>query len=154
TVKLLHLTRKICFRKRQVDYGGTRLTLWRANQDACLQYSPGIEGAQRAQKGTTMASIRNVLIAVVLTAILASAAPTYSHWAEPVNLGAVLNSASMDFGPAISKDGLSLYFNSNRPGGFGAQDIWVSQRASLEAPWGAPMNLGQVINSANGEAVP
>jgi len=101
-----------------------------------------------------MARFRNTLITVILFALLVSAAPTYSHWAQPVNLGAVVNSDSMDFGPAISKDGLSLYFNSNRPGGFGAQDIWVSQRAGLEGPWGPPMNLGQVINSANGEAVP
>jgi len=60
----------------------------------------------------------------------------------------------MDYGPAISKDGLSLYFTSDRPGGFGGPDIWVSQRASLEASWGAPMNLGLAINTANNEAVP
>ena len=101
-----------------------------------------------------MARFRNLLITVILFALLASAAPTYSHWTEPVNLGAVVNSAFMDYGPAISKDGLSLYFSSDRPGGFGGPDIWVSQRASLEASWGAPVNLGQVINTENNEAVP
>jgi WD40-like Beta Propeller Repeat len=61
-----------------------------------------------------MASIRNVLIAVVLLVLLASAAPKYAPWGAPVNLGAVLNSPFADFGPAISKDGLSLYFSSDR----------------------------------------
>ena len=101
-----------------------------------------------------MARVRPVLIVVVLFALLASASPKYSPWSAPVNLGAVLNSPFTDFGPAISKDGLSLYFSSDRLGGFGGPDIWVSQRSSLEAPWGAPMNLGQVINTPNADSVP
>ena len=36
-------------------------------------------------------------------------------------------------GPALSADGLSLYFDSNRPGGFGGNDLWVSQRADGRA---------------------
>jgi hypothetical protein len=52
--------------------------------------------------------------------------------------------------PAISPNGLSLYFGSNRPGGVpGAdrQDIWVTRRASVDAPWGEPRNLGPTINT-------
>jgi hypothetical protein len=63
----------------------------------------------------------------------------FSDWSEPVNLGPVLNSQGRDFNnqhPAISKNGLSLYFVSNRPGGFGNNDIWVSQRRRIHAPWG------------------
>jgi len=101
-----------------------------------------------------MHSLRHALIAVVLFALLASAAPKYSPWAAPLNLGALVNSPSVEIGPAISKDGLSLYFGSDRPGGFGGVDIWVAQRASLEAPWGIPVNLGQVINTANQENIP
>ena len=103
-----------------------------------------------------MASFRNVLTAVALVAVLASyptAAPKYSDWSAPINLGAIVNSASNDQGPAISKDGLSLYFSSGRPGGFGGSDIWVSQRASLEAPWDPPSNLG-VVNTAANESIP
>ena len=91
-----------------------------------------------------MASLRNVLTAVVLVALLASyptAAPEYSDWFAPVNLGAVVNSPFNDQGPAISKDGLSLYFSSSRPGGFGVSDIWVSQRASLEARHGTHRSI-------------
>lgn len=44
--------------------------------------------------------------------------------------------------------GLSLVFTSNRPGGAGAKDLWMSSRASTANPWGAPVNAGPNINSA------
>src|SRR5207253_3072207 len=65
-----------------------------------------------------------------------------STWSEPVNLGPIVNTSSDDSEPALSPDGLSLYFSSSRPGGFGPNNIWVSQRASLNDPWGRPQNLG------------
>jgi len=77
-------------------------------------------------RSISMATFRNVLTAVAFVAVLAShpaAAPEYSDWSAPINLGAIVNSASNDQGPAISKDGLSLYFSSGRPGGFGGSDI-------------------------------
>jgi Tol biopolymer transport system component len=78
-----------------------------------------------------------------------------STWSEPVNLGPVVNSPFVDFTPEISKDGLSLYFGSDRPGGMSpAPDIWVSHRRSLEAPWEAPVNLGPVVNSPGADAAP
>jgi hypothetical protein len=104
-----------------------------------------------------MASRRNVLTAALLLVLLASyptAAPKYSDWSAPLNLGAVVNSPFNDAGPAISKDGLSLYFGSDRPGGFGGFDIWISQRAGLEAPWDSPINLGAVVNTSGIENVP
>jgi hypothetical protein len=91
------------------------------------------------------------IFAMSMLAALASfnlaAQPRYSNWSEPVNLGPVINTAFNDQHPALSKDGLSLYFTSNRPGGYGADDIWVSQRASVDDPWGAPQNLGPTINT-------
>lgn len=78
----------------------------------------------------------------------------FSPWSAPVNLGPVVNSPSNEYHPAISKNGLSLYISSDRPGGFGDNDIWVSQRASLDAPWGPPMNLGPNINTAHNEFAP
>jgi Tol biopolymer transport system component len=93
-------------------------------------------------------------IAVVLSGGgIASAAPRYSEWSAPQNLGAVLNTSFNDDGPGLSRDGRSLYFTSTRPG-FGTEDIWVSQRPSADAPWGAPQNLGPVINTAAQERVP
>src|SRR5262249_39910288 len=76
-----------------------------------------------------------------------AAASSYTGWSEPVNLGPVVNSPLSDFAPALSPDGLSLYFDSRRDGGFGARDLWVSRRATVTGPWGAPVNLGPTINS-------
>ncbi len=78
----------------------------------------------------------------------------FSDWSEPINLGPIVNSNVDDFHPAISNDGLSLYISSARPGGFGPNDIWVSQRDSLDDPWGPPQNLGPNINSAGDDFAP
>jgi hypothetical protein len=90
-------------------------------------------------------------------ALLATA--PYSDWSAAVNLGPTINSPFNDLAAEISKDGRSLYFASNRPGGFGANDIYVSQRPCTDADdpncaWGPPINLGPVINTAFGDAGP
>ena len=81
-------------------------------------------------------------------------AQRYSDWSAPINLGPTVNSEFNDVAPAISKDGLSLYFTSNRPGGFGGDDIYVSQRVSSDDPWGPPLNLGPTINTSFNEREP
>ena len=78
----------------------------------------------------------------------------FSLWSEAVNLGAVVNSSSNDHAPALSEDQLTLYFSSDRLGGFGGPDIWVSQRACGSCPWGSPVNLGAVVNTAASEFRP
>jgi hypothetical protein len=75
------------------------------------------------------------------------ASERFSDWSPPVNVGAGVNSAFVENAPELSKDGLSLYFGSNRPGGQGLQDLYVSQRSGLDAPWGVPINLGPLMNS-------
>ncbi len=77
-----------------------------------------------------------------------------SEWSEPVNLGAPVNSAANEMNPALSPDELSIYFVSNRPGQLGNGDIWVSRRASLDSPWGEPVNLGPNVNGPGIEASP
>jgi len=59
---------------------------------------------------------------------------TSDPWSIPVNLGAVVNSAVLDFRPAISFDGTALYFHSERPGGFGAYDLYITTRTKLKEP--------------------
>ena len=88
--------------------------------------------------------VRHVLsLALGLLAILplyhqhGLAAPGYGVWSAPANLGLPVNTQFSESGPHPSKDGLTLYFSSTRPdGSFGAEDLWVSQRASTDAPWG------------------
>ena len=75
----------------------------------------------------------------------------YSEWSDPVNFGATVNASSTDIAPSISKSGLSLYFSSLRPGGFGGFDLWVSRRLKQTAPWGIPENLGPAINTGSND---
>jgi len=75
-------------------------------------------------------------------------------WGPPVNLGATVNSSYQDVGPGISADGLSLFFTSNRPGGSGSLDLWVTTRATISDPWGSPVNLGPTVNSSAAEIGP
>lgn len=77
-------------------------------------------------------------------------ASSVTEWATPVLLDAPINSASRELSAALSPDGLSLYFGSDR-GGFGAIDIWASRRGCTTCPWGTPVNLGSNINSAGGD---
>jgi WD40-like Beta Propeller Repeat len=91
--------------------------------------------------------------------VLSAHAQRFSDWSAPVNLGSVINSASNDQQPGISPDNLSLYFASDRPGGVGNNaagnfDLWVSHRASVDAPWGEPQNLGSTINTSYVEFAP
>lgn len=75
-------------------------------------------------------------------------------WCEPVNLGPLVNTEYDDAKPTISADGLTLYFCSNRPGGYGGLDLWMSTRATTTDDWGAPVNLGEPVNSEADEAFP
>ncbi len=74
---------------------------------------------------------------------------TEDAWGTPVNLGPTVNSEAFDNHPSISTDGLTLYFDSRRPGGSGSDDIWVTRRATTNDPWGEPVNLGPTINTNN-----
>jgi len=69
-------------------------------------------------------------------------------WGPPENLGAIVNTASGDWGASITVDGLELYFSSNRPGGYGADDIYVTGRATRTSPWGPATNLGPKVNGS------
>ena len=78
--------------------------------------------------------------------------PPPAIWSAPVNLGPVINSTANDQQPAISPDGLSLYFTSNRvAGSLGGFDMYVLQRASVFDAWGPPVNLGPALNTAADE---
>jgi Tol biopolymer transport system component len=83
----------------------------------------------------------------VLSGIDTPAAYADFKFGEAVNLGPTVNSVDADYGAYLSPDGLELYFSSNRGGGYGNTDIWVSTRASVQYPWGTPVNLGPEINT-------
>src|SRR5262245_9163152 len=101
---------------------------------------------KRFLKGPAPAGFGLTILAALLCTPPGSA-QRFSAWSAAVNLGPVVNSAGDEERPAISRDGLSLYFSSTRPGGFAGPDLYVSQRLSLEDPWGPPVNLGPNINT-------
>ncbi|KYK23618.1 hypothetical protein AYK24_07345 [Thermoplasmatales archaeon SG8-52-4] len=75
-------------------------------------------------------------------------------WGIAVNLGAHINSPDTDYNPHVTYDGLLLLFVSNRPGGFGAKDIWMTRRASITDPWEQAVNLGPMVNTSVDDDVP
>lgn len=78
----------------------------------------------------------------------------WSSWSAPVNLGPVVNSSANDQHPALSRNGLSLFFTSDRPGGSGGLDLWVTHRDSIGGAWSAPVNLGATVNSEGTDMAP
>jgi Tol biopolymer transport system component len=76
------------------------------------------------------------------------------EWGKPVNLGPIVNSSADEITQEISSDGLELYFESDRPGGLGSDDIWVTRRATVGDDWGTPVWLGPTINSSGMEHCP
>ena len=93
-------------------------------------------------------------------ALAADAAQIFSAWGSAQKLDEVagnsseLNTPAMDGCPIQSPDGLSLYIASTRPGGLGGLDLWVARRPNRQAPWGAPVNLGEPVNSAADDFCP
>mgnify|MGYP001794959412 CR=1 FL=1 len=70
------------------------------------------------------------------------------RWQAPVRLPTPLNSEFDDTTPFLDADGTTLYFASNRPGGYGADDIYRSHRLDDSwTRWSSPENLGFSVNS-------
>ncbi|MCB0502695.1 MAG: OmpA family protein [Bacteroidetes bacterium] len=76
---------------------------------------------------------------------------TKDGWSLPTNIGKPINSFSWDSQPSLSADGKSIYFVSNRAGGYGGKDIWVSH---YDHKWSEPVNLGPEINTEYDEQSP
>ena len=75
------------------------------------------------------------------------------QWSQAIKLAAPINTKYYENHAFLSPDGKQLYFVSNRPGGYGGKDIWVSERLG-DNKWGDPVNLGTSINSEYDEDSP
>lgn len=76
-----------------------------------------------------------------------------STWSQAVNLGANLNSKAWDSHPSLSVTGDSLFFASDRIGGFGLSDIYFSVK-DKDGNWTRARNLGPVVNTRGNEVSP
>lgn len=75
------------------------------------------------------------------------------QWTKPVSLGSPVNSSYNETGASLSKDGNTLYFASDRSGGYGKFDIYYSKKNS-GGKWTSPVNMGAQINTQDNEAFP
>ncbi len=73
-------------------------------------------------------------------------------WGKPFNIGPPVNTSGWESQPSISADGRTLFFTSNRKGGYGGYDIWKS--TLTDKGWSEPENLGPNINTAMDEQSP
>ena len=75
------------------------------------------------------------------------------RWSEAKNLGPAVNTRASESQPSLSRDGSLLFFASNRDGGQGGDDIYVSGRMP-DGQWSRPMNLGPGVNTAGNDRYP
>jgi outer membrane protein OmpA-like peptidoglycan-associated protein len=78
---------------------------------------------------------------------------TPTGWSEPVNMGYNINTEFWESSPSLSPDKNALYFSSNRPGGYGGKDLYVSYRRP-NGTWTPAENMGPDINTAGDELAP
>lgn len=74
-------------------------------------------------------------------------------WSVPENMGETINSTAWDSQPSLSADGRTLYFVSNRRGGYGMRDIYVSKK-NEKGIWQTPQNIGPDINTSYDDISP
>ena len=76
-------------------------------------------------------------------------------WSAPMHMGSLLNTTMQESSPHISPDKRFLYFSSNRPGGVGGQDIYVSERLNYSwLKWSEPTMVKGLVNSPADESQP
>ena len=81
-------------------------------------------------------------------------AQTFGDWSAPVNVGPPLNTPYNDNYPVLSRDQLTIYFTSDRPGSLGGDDLWFATRESVDSSWREPQNMGAPINTTFTDSLP
>ena len=107
----------------------------------------------------TLKSKKGIPRLIIFVATLAILLPTaamsqeFSQWSAAVNVGSTINTSANDQHPTLSKDGLTMIFVSTRTPSAGGNDLWVTERDSLEDPWQPAINLA-FLNSAGTDFAP
>jgi tetratricopeptide (TPR) repeat protein len=99
--------------------------------------------------GMTMFLYRNDPSSARGGEIFMSKKASSGKWKSPEILLKPINTSYYEDAACLSPDGRTLYFVSERPGGLGRGDIWVSQKAGAE--WTEPVNIGAPVNSSYDE---
>lgn len=111
-------------------------------------------GATMAQDGQTLLLYFGAGKGTLINDIYVSFLQKDDSWSEPKSLGKKINLSAYDeMAPYLAADGETLYFSSNRPGGLGDNDIWMTKRLDKTwEKWSDPVNLGSPINTAGWDA--
>jgi len=75
-----------------------------------------------------------------------------SPWTQPLPFGRTINTPDYEGMPSLSPDNRELYFVSDRAGGYGGYDIWMSRFE--DGLWQRPVNAGAGVNTAGNETTP
>ncbi|MCX6236004.1 MAG: tetratricopeptide repeat protein, partial [Bacteroidia bacterium] len=86
------------------------------------------------------------------TAEIFTATQLSGLWGDPMKVK-IGNDSLMAAHPSLSADGNTLYFVSDRPGGYGGKDIWFTTKKKGES-WEKPVNAGPEINTSGDEMFP
>jgi OmpA-OmpF porin, OOP family len=111
-------------------------------------------GANMAHDGQTLLLYMSEEKGGVLNDIYVCFLQKDGTWSEPKSLGKKINLSKYDeMTPYLASDGVTMYFSSNRPGGLGDNDIWMTRRLdSTWTKWSDPVNLGAPINTEDWDA--
>lgn len=119
------------------------------------KYDRGVRsGASMAHDGKTLMLYMTPEKNSFLNDIYVCFLQTDGTWSEPKSLGKKINLPKYDeMTPYMAADGETLYFSSNRPGGLGDNDIWMTKRLDDSwQKWSDPVNLGAPINTPDWDA--
>ena len=111
-------------------------------------------GATMAHDGKTLLLYMSPVKGNFFNDIYVSLLQPDGTWSEPKSLGKKINLEKFDeMTPYLASDGETLYFSSDRPGGLGDNDIWMTKRLDKTwQKWSDPVNLGSPINTPEWDA--
>ena len=149
------------------DYAGTGVSLCYLQEDGYWSKPEGLmiknywKYDRGVRSGATMTHDGKALLLYMSTEkggflndIYVSFHQSDGTWSEPKSLGKKINLEKYDeMTPYLAADGETLYFSSDRPGGLGDNDIWMTKRLDKTwQKWSEPVNLGAPINTPDWDA--
>jgi OmpA-OmpF porin, OOP family len=111
----------------------------------------GTWGVHLAKNGRVLFIYKSISVDTAFHEIFVSFLKSDTLWSEPVKLNETINKRSGtqgNFSPFLAPDEVTLFFSSDRTGGYGSADIYMCKRLDNSwLKWSEPINLGEIVNS-------